>query len=72
MPFFVVFFRKEDFYAFRNNNLNQYARKAKANWQSLLILALVGGGCILFYALTGLLLGAIDIAGARMKEFLHS
>jgi len=44
----------------------------KANWQSLLILALVGGGCILLYVLIGLLLGVIDIAGARMKRFLHS
>ena len=44
----------------------------KANWQSLLILALVGGGCVLFYVLVGLLLGAIDIAGAKMKRFIRS
>lgn len=44
----------------------------KANWQSLLILGLVGGGCVLFYVLTGLLLGAIDIAGAKISRFIRS
>lgn len=44
----------------------------KANWQSLVILALVGGGCILFYVLIGLLLGAIDITGAKMSRFIRS
>lgn len=44
----------------------------KTNWQSLIVLALAAGGVILFYVLTGLILGAIDIAGNRMKTFLRS
>ena len=44
----------------------------KVDWQSLLILALAGGGCVLFYILTGLLLGAIDIAGAKMSRIIRS
>lgn len=43
-----------------------------ANWRNLIILAAVAGACIVFYLLIGLLLGAIDIAGNRMRQFLHS
>ena len=43
-----------------------------ANWRNLIILAVVAGACIAFYLLVGLLLGAIDIAGSRMKTFLRS
>lgn len=44
----------------------------KANWQSLVILALVGGGCVLFHVLIGFLLGTIDIAGSKMSKFIRS
>ena len=43
-----------------------------ASWRSLIILSVIAGGCILFYLLIGFLLGAIDIAGTRMKQFLRS
>ena len=42
------------------------------NFRNLAILLVVDGACIGFYLLTGLLLGAIDIAGAKMKRILHS
>lgn len=43
-----------------------------ASWRNLIILSVIAGGCILFYLLIGFLLGAIDIAGTRMKQFLRS
>ena len=43
-----------------------------AAWRSLIILAVIAGACVAFYLLIGLLLGAIDIAGNRMKTFLKS
>lgn len=42
------------------------------NVRNLIILAVVAGACIGFYLLTGLLLGAIDIAGAKMMNILRS
>ena len=43
-----------------------------ANWRNLIILAVIAGACITFYLLVGLLLGAIDIVGSKMKRFIHS
>ena len=42
------------------------------NWRNLAILAAVGGACVLFYLLIGLILGGIDIACSRMKNFIRS
>lgn len=39
---------------------------------NLVILLVVAGACIGLYLLIGALLGAIDIAGAKLKRFLHS
>ena len=44
----------------------------RTNWRDLIILAVVAGACVVFYLLIGLLLGAIDIAGNRLKTFLRS
>ena len=43
-----------------------------SHWRDLAILAAVAGACTLFYLLLGLILGLIDIASDRMKQFLHS
>ena len=42
------------------------------NFRNLAILLVVAGACIGFYLLTGLLLGAIDIAGRKMRRFFLS
>ncbi len=44
----------------------------RADWRGLIILAAVAGACVAFYLLIGLLLGAIDIAGSRMRQFIRS
>ena len=43
-----------------------------AHWRNLVILVVVGGVCTAFYISLGLILGLIDIAGSRIKEFLRS
>ena len=42
------------------------------NFRNLVILLVVACACIGFYLLTGLLLGAIDIAGRKIRQFLVS
>lgn len=41
-------------------------------WRNLLILLVIASVCILFYLLTGLMLGLIDIAAASISRFLRS
>ena len=44
----------------------------KTDWRELAILAVVAAACIAFYLLIGLLLGAIDIAGDKLRQYFRS
>ena len=41
------------------------------NWKSLIILAVIAGTVVLVYALIGIVLGLLDIAGSRIKWFIR-
>ena len=43
-----------------------------ANWKSLIILAVTAGAVVFVYALIGIVLGLLDLAGNRMKRFIRS
>ena len=41
------------------------------NWKSLIILVVIAGAVILVYALIGIVLGLLDLAGCRIKGFIR-
>ena len=43
-----------------------------ANWKSLIILAVTAGAVVFVYALIGIVLGLLDLAGNHMKRFIRS
>ena len=42
------------------------------NWRNLAILLIVAGACISLYFLIGVLLGVIDIAGLKLRQFFQT
>lgn len=42
-----------------------------SNWKSLVVLIAIGGAIMILFALAGLLLGLMDVAGTRIKHHMH-